>query len=122
MADSGNPPVNTLPPIRNGERHSLLSLFSHFDDDNRVRVKPSTADWYFESLQKFLKWFGKPGVAAEDLKIHDITRYCHHAGFTTKSSRKIKLSSLKRCFKWGKEQGLIQLDPLGTIKSSGGGF
>lgn len=76
-------------------------------------VEARTFEWYKKYLQSFCDLHG--GVRASDLRPLHLTDWLdQHSGW--KASRRHAIISVKRCFKWAEEEGIVDKSPFRGVK------
>ena len=93
---------------------AIVDAFLEWVSKNRA---PDTYEWYRYRLQRFVEHY--PNLRASDVRpFHVETWADKYPGAVT--SRRNYLRSVKRCLKWAKRQGYIDINPIADLEVPSG--
>jgi integrase len=95
----------------------IATLCDLFLDFSEVHQSPDAYKNYKHFLQAFCKEYGTLSVA--DIKPFHVNRWIDDRK-SWKGAKRHAIISVKRTFSWGEQQGLIQSNPLRTLKAPRG--
>lgn len=100
-------------PRQPSEAIGLVEIVEHFLDWSQKNRAPDTYEWYRYRLERLCR--KHPDVAAERLKPFMVQEWVDGYDFSV-TSRRNYLRSVKRCYKWSKRQGYIEMNPIADME------
>ena len=76
-----------------------------------------TLEWYVRYLQPFMDWIG-PATVAESVRPHHVTDWLASTTWS-QSTQHGAITAVKRAFRWGARQGLLEGDHLAGLDKPG---
>lgn len=101
------------PKRREAPRESLLKIIDAFLDWCHHHRAPKTYEWYRFRLERFARAI--PSLAANQLRPFHVQRWLDSMAVTS-STKHSYGRSVKRCLRWAKQQGYIDLNPIADFE------
>ena len=92
---------------------AVEGLYAAFLASERLRLDDSTTEWYLRFLRASQGPLGR--FRAEDLKPIQVTRWLDSKTEWSQTTKANAVTAIKRAFKWGVEQGLLDKSPLARL-------
>jgi len=83
-------------------------------------LSPNTSGNYIDAAASFLAWLNSEGVAVQDVTAAIITRWQQHLYLEhgqAAHTQHVKLTGIRRYFRWRSEMGLAERNPAAVISS-----
>ena len=97
---------------------SLLAIIDVFLDWCQKHRAPDTYEWYRSRLELFAK--KHPNLRAADLRPFHVQQWIDEMD-VSRGTKRNYCRSIKRCMRWAKKQGHIDLNPIADLEQPKGG-
>jgi integrase len=100
--------------VAGGSLAAIVDAFLEWSQQNR---SPDTYEWYRYRLERFVRQY--PDLRVTELRPYHVETWA--AGYNlSRTSRRNYLRSVKRCLKWARRQGYIDIDPIADLEVPSG--
>jgi integrase len=100
--------------VAGGSLAAIVDAFLEWSQQNR---SPDTYEWYRYRLERFVRQY--PDLRVTELRPYHVETWAASYNLS-RTSRRNYLRSVKRCLKWARRQGYIDVDPIADLEVPSG--
>ena len=101
------------PQAKKVSADSLAAIVDAFLEWTQRNRSPETYEWYRYRLERFIRRY--PDLQAGELRPFHVETWVDGYDFS-RTSRRNYLRSVKRCLKWARKQGYIDVNPIADLE------
>lgn len=103
------------PKGRQVASESVIALIDRFLEWTQGKRSPHTYEWYRYRLQRFAGRY--PDLLVTELRPFHVEEWVDSYPSLSKTSRRNYIRSIKRCLRWSKQLGYIDLNPIAELEA-----
>jgi integrase len=100
-------------------KDTVATICELFLEDTQANKSPATYGWFYDLISKFLKYH--PRLKVAELKPHHVMKWVSSTPKNSDTTKRNKITAVKRVFKWAKKMGHIDVNPLAELEGVSAG-